>query len=55
MKYFNLPENRGEGLDYNWECRTLPFDRDLIGNKRDETNRLQNTIVKNISETMTAK
>ena len=40
MKYFSIPENRGEGMDFNWECRTLPFDRDLIGNKRDETNRL---------------
>ena len=37
MKYFKISENRGEGINYKWECRTLPFDRDLIGNKRDET------------------
>ena len=55
MKYFTLSENRGEGMDFNWECTALPFDRDLIWNNRDETNRLQSIYVNNIVEGMTAE
>ena len=42
-------------MDFNWECTALPFDRDLMPSKRDETNRLQSINVNNIVEGMTAK
>ena len=54
IKYFTLSEKRGD-MDFNWECTALPFDRDLMPSKRDETNRLQSINVNNIVEGMTAK
>ena len=55
IKYFTLSEIWCSKYELSWECKALPFDRDLVGDKKSETYLTQNTIVNNIESTMTAK
>jgi hypothetical protein len=44
IKYFDFPDGQGNV----WHCRTLPFDRDLLGANKNATNLRLNVFIKNI-------
>lgn len=48
MKYFKIDDGSGDSNQV-WECRALPFDRDLLGANKNNTNTLQNVFVKGIT------
>jgi hypothetical protein len=50
MKYFEVNDGAGN----NWNCRALPFDRDLMGANKITTNLKQNIFVKEIPKDLTA-
>jgi hypothetical protein len=50
MKYFEV----SDGSDKKWQCRGLPYDRDLLGPNKVATNLKQNVFVQNISKDITA-
>ena len=52
IKYFDIEDDRGAER-FTWHCRSLPFDRDLVGINRDQTNRKLNCYVKNLPQEMT--
>jgi RNA recognition motif-containing protein len=51
MKYFEI----SDGTDKKWQCRGLPFDRDLLGPNKINTNIKQNVFVQNIPKDLTAQ
>ncbi len=50
MKYFDMTD----GSDKKWNCRCLPFDRDLLGPNKINTNLKQNLYVKEIPRDFTS-
>jgi hypothetical protein len=50
MKYFEV----SDGSDKKWQCRGLPFERDLLGPNKIATNLKQNVFIHNISKDVTA-
>ena len=52
MKYFEMTD--GSGSTQAWHCRSLPFDRDLLGPNKVATNLRQNIFVSNIPKELTA-
>jgi hypothetical protein len=51
IKYFNITE----GNEDKWQCRALPFDRELLGANKNTTNNSLNFFVKNIPANIHAK
>lgn len=51
MKYFEITD--GAGL--TWNCRGLPFDKDLLGPNKVSTNLKQNIFVNGIPKNVTAR
>jgi hypothetical protein len=51
MKYFEVNDGT---VGKNWNCRALPFDRDLMGTNKNTTNLKQNIFVSNIPKDLTA-
>lgn len=55
IKYFTIDDGTdAEGNKRVWECRALPFDRDLLGANKQNTNTLLNVFVKGITNDVTA-
>jgi RNA recognition motif-containing protein len=56
MKYFEMTDGSIEldGSTKAWQCRSLPFDRDLLGPNKVTTNLRQNLFVSNIPKDLTA-
>jgi hypothetical protein len=56
MKYFEMTDGSKEldGSTKAWQCRGLPFDRDLLGPNKVATNLRQNIFVSNIPKDVTA-
>jgi hypothetical protein len=48
IKYFEVSENGDE--QNKWQCRALPFDKDLLGSNKNLTNKQCNVFVKNIPQ-----
>ena len=44
-----------EGKQVQWNCRALPFDRELAGANKNGTNQALNVFVRNLDETTDAK
>lgn len=56
IKYFTFDEGTEiNGVKRQWECRALPFDRDLLGANKNATNNQMNVFVKNIPEGLSTK
>jgi hypothetical protein len=51
MKYFEITD----GADRKWNCRGLPFDKDLLGANKLNTNLKQNIFVYDLPKELTAK
>jgi hypothetical protein len=49
MKYFKFDDGSGDAKQV-WECRALPFDRDLLGANKNATNTQQNVFVKGLKD-----
>ena len=52
IKYFNITDGTDEKV---WHCRALPFDRDLLGAQRNNTNNALNVFLKDIPQDITAE
>ena len=56
IKYFYIDYGKdGNGQPLLWECRALPYDRDLYGGTQQRTNLNLDVIVKNIDPSITSK
>lgn len=57
VKYFtmDLGNSSAEGKPVQWQCRALPFDRELLGVNKNGTNQALNVFVRNLDEATDAK
>ena len=56
VKYFLMDlGNAIDGRPVQWQCRALPFDRELLGVNKNGTNQALNVFVRNLDETTDAK
>jgi RNA recognition motif-containing protein len=56
LKYFDFDDGTEvEGQKKQWECRALPFDRDLLGANKLSTNTMQNIFVRGLPKDMTTQ
>jgi len=56
VKYFLMDlGNSADGKPVQWQCRALPFDRELLGVNKNATNQALNVFVRNLDEATDAK
>lgn len=56
VKYFLMDlGNSADGKPVQWQCRALPFDRELLGANKNGTNQALNFFVRNLGEANDAK
>lgn len=56
VKYFLMDlGTSSDGRPIQWQCRALPFDRELLGVNKNSTNQALNVFVRNLDETTDAK